>query len=202
MGRTFALAIVLSLLLLHARGEEAPTESAWRVWLEPKFMRAAVSAPIGGAKRTVLTGGTLANDGTLAAFPTGGLEKLGLAWPDFYAQARANAAADLAELKPRYERDSKMVIIYGALESERPIVASAVLAPKFLELFKATLGEKVLVVVPSRFAAFVFPHLASEYQRFSPMIFRAFRATAWPVSVEVFEVSSSGWRCIGAYEEP
>jgi hypothetical protein len=34
------------------------------------------------------------------------------------------------------------------------------------------------------------------------MIFRAYRATAWPVSVEVFEVSPTGWRCIGAYEEP
>lgn len=120
----------------------------------------------------------------------------------FIARGRANAAADLAGLKPRYERDSKKVITYAALESEKPIVASAVLAPKFLELFQETLGEKVLVVVPSRFAAFVFPHLASEYQQFSPMIFRAFRATPWPVSVEVFEVGPSGWRCIGAYQEP
>ena len=196
------MAIVLSLLLPTTRGEEQAPESAWRVWLEPKFMRAAVSAPIVGAKRTVLAGGVLSADGSLAPFAPGKLEKLGLAWPDFYRKARINASADLAQLKPRYERDSRKVIVYAALESERPIVASAVLAPEFLEGFKEIFGEKVLVVVPSRFAAFVFPYLASEYQQFSPMIFRAFRETAWPVGVEVFEVGVNGWRCIGAYAEP
>jgi hypothetical protein len=34
------------------------------------------------------------------------------------------------------------------------------------------------------------------------MVFEAFRATAYPVSVEVFEVSADGMRAIGVYEEP
>jgi hypothetical protein len=82
------------------------------------------------------------------------------------------------------------------------MVAAAVLAPGFLDRFKDVFGEKILVVVPNRFTAYVFPRLASEHQAFRPMIFRAFRETAWPVSVEMFEVSTAGWRCIGAYEEP
>ena len=118
------------------------------------------------------------------------------------AQARENAASEFAELKPRYERGTNKVIAYAALESTKPTVASAVLAPKFLESFKETLGDTVLVVIPNRFTAFIFPKLASRYAEYSPMVFRAYRDTSWPVSVEVFEVNAKGWRCIGAYEEP
>ncbi|MGV3533182.1 MAG: hypothetical protein ACO1QR_12490, partial [Chthoniobacteraceae bacterium] len=77
-----------------------------------------------------------------------------------------------------------------------------VLSPKFLELFKDTLGPKVLVVVPNRFTAYVFPRLASTYREYSPGIFADYRATAHPVSVEVFELSAAGLTAIGAYEEP
>ena len=107
------------------------------------------------------------------------------------------AAADLATLKPRYERNRKQVIQYAELTSDRPIVASAVLAPKFLDLFRDTLGDKVLLVVPNRFTAYVFPALASNYQDYYPMVFEAYHDTAWPISVEVFEVSAAGMRAVG-----
>ena len=120
----------------------------------------------------------------------------------FAARARENAGADLAGLKPRYVRNRKKVIEYAELRSEKPVVAGAVLAPKFLALFRETLGEKVLVVVPNRFTAFVFPALASSYEDYAPMVLEALRATAWPVSVEVFEISAEGVRCVGRYGEP
>jgi hypothetical protein len=191
----------LWLALIGATRAEEP-RTAWRVWLEPKFMRAPVTAPITGAKKTVLAGGALGDEGGLVSMPKEVFAATKMPWEIFFAQARENAAADFAELKPRYERDAKKVIVYAALESRKPIVASAVLAPKFLESFKDTLGDTVLVVVPNRFTAFVFPKLASRYAEYSPMVFRAYRDTSWPVSVEVFEVSGEGWRCIGAYEEP
>jgi hypothetical protein len=112
------------------------------------------------------------------------------------------AAADLAALKPRYERNRKQVIEYAELVSDRPIVASAVLAPKFLDLFRDTLGEKVLLVVPNRFHAYVFPALASNYQDYYPMVDEAYHDTAWPISIEVFEVSTEGFRAIGVYRTP
>ncbi len=34
------------------------------------------------------------------------------------------------------------------------------------------------------------------------MAFTAYRETAWPVSVEVFEVSAAGFRAVGVYQEP
>jgi hypothetical protein len=189
--------------MAHAAAEDVvvPGQGEMRVWLEPAFMRPAVAASIPGAKKTLLAAGFLSPRG-LEPCRKGALEQLRLTWDEFFAKARLKAAADLAQLQPRFERNSKQVIVYGALESPRPIVASAVLAPGFLELFKDVLGEKILVVVPNRFTAYVFPRLASEHQAFAPMIFRAFRETPWPVSVEMFEVSAAGWKCIGAYEEP
>ena len=129
-------------------------------------------------------------------------ESLKLTWPEFEAKARKNAAEELAKLHPRYERDARKSIIYAALESDRPVVAAAVLAPGFLDLWKDSLGEKVLVIVPNQCTAYVFPRLASEYLSYAPMVFRANQESTYPVSVEVFEVSATGWRCLGAYEEP
>lgn len=189
---------VFFMALLLAAAAARADEAAWRVWLEPKFMRSPVTRPVAHAERTVLVAGTLGEEG-LVPLASGELK---VEWAQFFARAQANAAADLAALKPRYVRNNKRVIEYAALESERAIVADAVLAPAFLEMFRETLGEKVLVVVPNQFTAYVFPALASNYRDYWPMIFQAYRATAHPVSVEVFEVSAQGMRAVGVYEEP
>ena len=112
------------------------------------------------------------------------------------------AAADLATIKPNYHRDRKQVIQFAELTSDRPIVCSAVLAPKFLDLFRDTLGDKVMLVVPNRFTAYVFPVLASNYQDYYPMVLDAFDSSTWPVSVEVFELSDKGMRTVGVYQSP
>jgi hypothetical protein len=178
--------------------QDAP---AVRAWFEPKSMRAPVTLPLTGAQRTEIALGRLTEDG-LERFSKRVVELLGISRERAFAIGRENAAADLATLTPRYQRDRNKVIQYAALTSPRPIVASAVLAPKFLAMFKETLGDEVLVVVPSRFTAYVFPKLASRYQEYYPMVFEAYRATAWPVSVEVFEFSAAGIRAIGVYDEP
>ena len=164
-------------------------------------MRSPLSAPMPGARRTVLVGGFREGEEFKAA-PKSTLESLSLTWGQFEAKGRANASQELAKLQPRYERDAHKTIIYAALEAERPVVACAVLSPRFLDLWKDTLGEKVLVVVPNQCAAYVFPRLGSDYQSYNPMVLRAYRESAYPVSLEVFEVSATGWRCLGAYEEP
>ena len=58
------------------------------------------------------------------------------------------------------------------------------------------------LVVPSRYVAIVFPALASSYREFYPLVFREYRASAFPVSVEVFELSAEGMKTVGLYEEP
>ncbi len=191
-------AVVLCAVAGHA--EEQSGEAGWRVWLEPKFMHAPVTVAIPGAGRTELAAGTRDEHGDVSLLRPQ-FEELKTGWESFVAKARTNADAELATLKPSYVRDKKQVIEYAVLSSEKPVVASAVFAAKFLDLFKETLGEKVLVVVPSRFKAFVFPALASRYEEYAPMVFEAYRATAFPVSVEVFEVSAEGWKAAGVYEE-
>ena len=193
--------ILFFALTLFARAGEMANEQSWRVWLEPKSSRAPVTLPLAGAARTVFCAGFLGEEG-LRPMTKAERAAMGIGMERFAARARENAAADLAGLKPRYERNRKQVIAYAELHSEQPIVASAVLAPKFLELFKDTLGEKVLVAVPNRFTAFVFPPLAGSYEDYGPMVLAALRATAWPVSVEVFEISAEGVRCVGRYGEP
>jgi hypothetical protein len=179
----------------------ASDRANWRVWLEPSFMRPAIAKPFAGGQRTVMTGGLATPEG-LAPFGRDTFSKRSGAWEAFEAVARENAQADLARLSPRFERNQKKIILYAALESSEPIVAAAILAPGFLEMWADTLGEKVLVVVPNRLTAFIFPRIASEYLEYSPMILRAYRETAYPVSLEVFEVSSKGWIAVGAYQEP
>ena len=196
-GAKWKVILLTLLLAVAARADE----TAWRVWLEPKSMRSPVTKPIAHAERTALVAGTL-GDGELVPLPRADWDGLKMDWAQFFARTQASATTDLATLKPRYVRNKKRVIEYAALESERGIVAGAVLAPGFLEMFRETLGEKVLLVVPNQSTAYVFPALASNYRDYWPMIFQAYRATAYPVSVEVFEVSAQGMRAVGVFEEP
>jgi hypothetical protein len=178
-------------------GSPAPEE--WRVWLEPRALRAPVCGAIDGAQHTQWVGG-VRHGGWDEWLPKSRWESLGVSWEVFFQKAQANADADLAELTPRYVRNRNRVIEYAVLSSERPLVASAVSSSKLPALFESTLGESLLVVVPSRFTAFVFPRLASNYQLYAELVFDAFESTAFRGSLEVFEVGAGGWKAVGIYE--
>jgi hypothetical protein len=191
------LAFGVGLLLQSA----LQADDSWRVWLEPKLMRPPVANAVTGSERTLYVAGAL-RDGALETFSVVEFAALKTEWRDFETRARANAAADLAALTPRYVRNRRNVIEYAVLESARPIVASAVLAPGLRALFTDTLGDTVLLVVPNRSTAFVFPGLAGNHHDYWPMVFAAYRATPFPVSVEVFELSPRGLRTVGVFQEP
>jgi hypothetical protein len=189
---------VFAALAAHA---EPPATGSWRVWLEPRFMHQPVTGAIAGAQKTELAAGTLAAD-TLEPLAKADLEKLGSTWEKFAAQARTNAEADLAQLKPEYVRNRKKILEYAALKSTKPIVATAVLAPGFRALFAETLGPDLLVVVPNQNTAFVFPKLASTYRDYAAMVQQAYRDTSHPVSMEVFEITDRGMQAVGVYPDP
>jgi hypothetical protein len=169
--------------------------------LEPKSMHRDVEWEIPGAERTVVA--PIVTDGGDYLFPSKKIwDQFHLTREEIERRAAANAAADLSTLRPRYERNSKKVIEYAELTSDRPIVASAVLAPNFLDLFRDTLGDKVLVVVPNRFTAYVFPALASDYADYYSMVYETYHQTAWPISLELFQVSKQGWQAMGVYARP
>ncbi len=193
--------IIFFALPLFAHAGETANEGSWRVWLEPRSSHAAVTLPIAGAERTEICAGFMEEEGP-RAMTKAELAGMGIEMARFASRARENAQADLAGLKPRYERNKKRVIEYAELRSEKPVVAGAVLAPKFAAMFASTLGEKLLVVVPNRFTAFVFPALAGNHADYAPMVLAAMRETAWPVGVELLEVTKDGVRCVGRYAEP
>lgn len=175
-------------------------ESAWRVWLEARFMRIPGAQPVAGAEKTVLVGGTLENGEyqPWSDVPA----KAGVPWEEFVSRARKQADTDLASLQITYERNRKGVILYATVQSAEGRLASAVLAPGFARKFENTLGPDLLVVVPSRQQAFVFPKLASEYQAYGELVYEAFREDTAPVSLEVFELTAAGLRTIGRYPDP
>jgi hypothetical protein len=198
----FAALLCLITPIAHAEDTAAAIDpTQWRVWMEPKFMHTPVVVPLAEAQRTELAAGAL-SPGGLTAFTKDDFAALLVDRELFHSVAILNTAYDLKKLRFRFERDKHRVIRYAAIESDEPVVASAVLFPGFLDLWKNTLGEKVLIVVPNRYTAYLFPRLATDYLDYAPMIFRAYRDTAYPVSVEVFEIGPDGWHCLGAYAEP
>ena len=197
----FRFSIFAIALAITATVTAHADETQWRFWLEPKFMRSPLAVPLSNSQKTDLVAGIMTEDGpeplSKADFAALYVER-----EAFHSLAVLNTAYDMKHLRYRFDRDKRGIIRYGAIESDRPVVASAVLFPGFLDLWKTTLGEKVLIVVPNRFTAFIFPKLASDYLDYAPMVFRAYRETPYPVSVEVFEITPTGWTCLGAYSSP
>ena len=195
----FRFQISLLFLALTFVGAQEPGTPF--VLIEPKFMKAPVNAPIAAAEKTELVAAIM-GESEVSYLSRADFDALKLDWPAFAEKTRASAGAELKAVTTEYTRDQKKVILYAKIRSPHALIASAILAPKFLDLVKNTLGEKVLIVIPNRTTAYVFPALASNYQEYAPMIFAAYRATAFPVSKEVFELSADGIKAVGAFEEP
>jgi predicted Rdx family selenoprotein len=92
------------------------------------------------------------------------------------------------------------VIEFAELSSEQPLVASAVLAQELGSRFAETLGEVLLLAVPSRYRAFVFPQHGRDPSQYAGMVWEAYRETAYPVSVELFEWRNGRIKAVGAFE--
>lgn len=177
--------------------EVALPRDGWRLLLEPGFMHRPVVFKLANAKRTVLAPAQLVRGEysfpTKEAFEATALDEKAIL-------GNGLADEDLAGLKPRYVRNGRNVIVYAELRADRPIVASAVLARGLIARFRETLGDALLVVVPNRFTAYLFPAIGTEYQQYAPLVIEAYRATPFPVSLEVFHVSAEGWKTIGIFD--
>ena len=190
-----ALALLLCVPLKGRAGEEP----SWRVWFEAKFLAPAVHGPVPGAQGTVFAGGFW--DGAqLVPFERSQWAALALSWGGFESAAKGKAEGDLAGVSVRFERDKRRVIQFAELSSEQPLVASAVLAPGLGARFSDTLGEVLLLAVPSRYRAFVFPQHGRDPSQYAGMVWAAYRESAYPVSVELFEWRNGRIKAVGAFE--
>ena len=162
-------------------------------------MGASVSCPIENAQKTVKVAGVW-NGSQLTPFAKKDWAKLGLQWMAFETKTRAAASEDFQKLQISFKRDKRKVIEYAELNSEEGRVCSGVLASELGEKFEDTLGDVLLVAVPSRFRAFLFPKLGSDVSKYSDLVWSAYRETSYPVSVELFEWDKGKLRAIGLFE--
>jgi hypothetical protein len=195
MGRIFAL---LLLSFAGARAFAQQDQKTWHLLIEPTFMHPEVSFPISGAQRTVLVP-AYTRDGDLHYFSKTDWDIQALTWDRFTTRAARNATQK--KLSAELVRDRKKVVQYASITSEDPLTATMVLAPDFLKEFKSIFGPTLLVAIPNRFTVYVFPGLASEYKDYSPLVMAAYHDSAYPVSLEVFEITPTGIRAIGVFDD-
>ncbi len=171
----------------------------WRVWLDAKFLAPPASQAVPNAQKTVLAAGQW--DGAqLTAFTPKEWAKLGTTWKAFEAATRAGASADFKSLEITFKRDKRNVIQYAELTSKEGLVPSAILAPELGRKFETTIGEVLLIAVPSRSKAYVFPEFGGDIAKFSDLVWDAYRETPYPVSVEVFEWRKGILKAVGSFE--
>jgi hypothetical protein len=187
------------LLLVSCATGGAAEEASWRVWFEAKFLAPAVRSGVPGAEKTVFAGGVW--DGIrLVGFERGRWAELGVSWESLEAAAKRNAVHDMALVGVRFQRDKRRVIEFAELSCDQPLMASAVLDPGLGRRFSETLGEVLLLAVPSRYKAFVFPQHGGDPAQYSAMVWSAYRETADPVSLELFEWRQGKFRAVGSFE--
>jgi len=196
LGRIFALLLLLALCVRPARAQQ--DQNTWHLLIEPSFMDPEVSFPITGARHTLFVPGYLDADGDPVYFSKKDWNALKLDWDTFRQRAGQNATEK--KFHAELVRDTHKVVQYAAITSDDPLTATMVLSPDFLKKFKNIFGDTILVAIPNRFTVYVFPALASEYKDYSPQVIQAYQQSAYPVSLEVFEISAAGMRAIGAFE--
>lgn len=182
-----------------------PAESSWRVVIAPMFRLPQVTEPISGAKEVVIAAAWASEkDGAIRCMNQKDFDALGLDWKTFSGKTASAASLELAAVQPELIRDRREVLECIILRSKRPSddITVAVLAPDFLARFTPLLGSKLLLAIPDRHTVFLFPKLVSHYRDYASKVLAIYRQSESPVSREVFELSSTGLRAIGAYEEP
>ncbi len=170
----------------------------WRLLIEPKFLKYDVAWAIPGSKITALVPARVI-DGEPVPLKREEVATLQITRLQIQAAALEAATAELDKLTPKFTRDSKNVIQYAVLESESPLTASAVLAPKFPDKFAKTLGPDLLVVIPNRYKIYVFPKLSPAYKGFADIVAGDYTSSAAPVSREIFEWRNGTLTAIGSY---
>ncbi len=166
--------------------------------IEPKD-GAAVKRVIKGGRMTALVPGKETSLGTVRYYSDAEFEKLGLGWSRFMKKAEATAARVWATLKPEVKKDSKGFVTSAVVRGKSHLTASAVLAPKFYETFKTTMGDDLVLLIPDRFTVYIFPRPMGEYKEMGPAILEAYEEATYPVSYEVLLLNKDGLSVLGSF---
>ncbi|MGI9244872.1 MAG: hypothetical protein ACR2RV_28980 [Verrucomicrobiales bacterium] len=200
-----AVALVAMSLIVAAQEDEsgaarpsAPTLEPFCVLPESYEMRPDVFVLVPGARRVGFSLFRETEIG-LEAYTRSELRERNLDWPTCFTKGCEAATRVLQTLEPKFYRDGQKTILYAHLNSENQLTASVFISPKFLDLFKNSLGKELYVAVPDRSNVFVFPKLSTSIEAIAPKMAVLYKEALYPVSREVFEISRDGIRVIGKF---
>jgi hypothetical protein len=166
--------------------------------IEPKE-GPAVKKVLKGAKMTALVPGKETSLGGVRYYTEAEFEGLGLGWTGFTRKAEATATRVLATLKPEVTKDSKGFVTSAVVRGKSHLTAGVVLSPKFYEMFRGTMGDDLVLLIPDRFTVYVFPRPMGAYKALGPKILEAYAEATYPVSYEVLLLNKDGLSVLGSF---
>lgn len=172
--------------------------------LEPSFLHLPLSAPILGAKRTVIAPAWLLkkNKGeqTISflepSYTTLSQKNMNL----FVKKALTTLSEELTSVSLQWLRDNHGVIQIALLESPSPITASIILAPNFATRFTPIFGPELLIAIPSSHRIFVFSKLIPPMNSIAPKVRDEYKLSLNPITTEFFELSHGQLRAMGSFD--
>lgn len=169
--------------------------------LEPVTLRTALARPLPEAKRTVIVPAREDAVLGLTHYSKEEFAAAGLDWEQFMAKATSAATRLLVSIKPVVAKDAKGQIAYVKLKSDRPFVASVIFSPRLVPLFQTFLGDRLVALMPDRHTVYLFSRNFGEFQAFGQKIIDDHADAVYPCSIEAFEISRDGVKCIGGFDD-
>lgn len=169
---------------------------------EPKEMRTANSAVLGGARHTVFNPvRRLAGKPGVEAYSKAEFAKLGISTDTFVRKAREAADRLLATLQPELIKDDAGRVRYAVYRGEDPVFACLLAAPSLAKVFENVFGKEVWVAAPDRNALYVFPPNPTIVDDFAGDLEDRFETNAFAASEEVFVLRSDTgeMRAVGTF---
>jgi len=169
--------------------------------IEPFTLRTEMARSLGDGKKTVLTPAREDKVLGITNFSKEEFAAAGLDWDQFLAKATDAATRLLVSITPQITKAKDGTIAYVTLRSERPFATSIVLSPRLIPLFREKFGDRLVVLMPDRNTVYVFSRNFGEFQDFGPRIIKEYGEALYPCSMEAFEVSRDGLKCLGAFDD-
>lgn len=200
----FAISLMAVLAVASAgpaRAQAAPAVEPVVAAIEPVTLRTALARNLPDAKRTVIVPAREDAVLGLSHFSKEEFAAAGLDWDQFMTKATAAATRLLVSIKPVVAKDAAGNIAYIKLKSDRPFTASIIYSPRMIPLFQGFLGDRLVALMPDRNTVYLFSRNFGEFQAFGQKIIDDHADSIYPCSIEAFEISRDGVKCIGGFDD-
>jgi hypothetical protein len=169
--------------------------------LEPVALRTALARSLPDAKFTVIVPAKEDSVLGISHYTKEEFAAAGLDWDQFMTKATAAATRLLVSIKPVVAKDASGQVAYIKLQSDRPFTASVVLSPRMVPLFQGVLGDRLVALMPDRNTVYLFSRNFGQFQSFGQKILNDHAEAIYPCSIEVFEISRDGIKCLGGFDD-